>query len=150
MNSGFGESIEFEDFNGDVYPDIVATAENSGALYFISGKTYSETSFFASNEEVDVMALASNVIYADNPDDYPVATSVSDVNGDGTPDLIVATRSGDALVFDGTKLETYKSFSEVPHRIAVNTKGVEERRMMQPGDFDCDGQGDILFESRRP
>jgi len=88
-------SIAVGDFNGDGVPDMAVANQGSGTVTILLGNgngTFTQ----AANSPVSVGAIPSSLGYAST------SVTVGDFNGDGIPDLAVATVSTAGLTGNGT------------------------------------------------
>jgi large repetitive protein len=123
-------SVAMADFNGDGVPDVVvgAGAGNEPIVKIISGQDGSVLGNF------DAFDPSVHIAFS-------VATG--DVNGDGTPDIIVGSGLGSnslIQVFDGRTFATIASFF-VP--LGLYTGGVS----VAAADFNGDGKADVVVSA---
>ncbi len=140
-NVSFGTKLEFgngytptgisiTDMNGDGKPDLVVIIYNSSSVY-----VYRNTSTGGT------ISFASEVVIYTGIGTEPRGIIVSDLDGDGKPDIAIANSAGPMGIFRNTTINGTLSFAQrqdvaaaggSPYGIAV-------------GDFDGDGKPDLAL-----
>jgi hypothetical protein len=126
------------DFNQDGRDDIVITPDQGGGprvkvLEFSGAQTLTLADFFGINDP--------NFRGGARP-------AVGDVNGDGTPDLVVAAGFGGGprvSVIDGTTVTTGAAKRSLSADFFAFEPGLRNGAYVAVGDVDGDGSGDLIF-----
>lgn len=165
------ESIGVGDFNGDGNLDVVTAGDftinvllGQGNGRFERGASYPSddspasiaVAGFSNNQKLDLAIANSSGIAVmmgngdgtfqraiEYPTDYPLSVAVADFNGDHIPDLAAANSfvSSGATVFPGNGDGTFQSGMFYP--------GGEESDYVAVGDFNGDGQTDMVLAEKR-
>ncbi|HEV8505747.1 MAG TPA: FG-GAP-like repeat-containing protein [Chitinophagaceae bacterium] len=119
-------TVSIGDLNGDDFPELVAASSGAGVLVIQNVSTQGNLSFGS------LWYLPAG--------NYPVCVSISDVNGDGNPDLVASNRfSNNVSVIRNTS--TLNNFSFDSHvDYAVNDAPI----FVAVGDLDGDQRPDII------
>ena len=148
----FGTAVAAGDVSGDGVDDFIVGAyyENGSTSY--SGTAYvfygpMTSGFTASNSSADV-TLSGKASY----DYFGWGTRTADLDGDGTDDLIVnaygddtgASTGGAAFVFYGPVTSDMSSSSADAAIVGVNTSDYVGYYPSEVGDFDDDGDQDVV------
>lgn len=129
----YPKRIATGDLNGDGKPDVVVVADGTG--YIPSMLVYENTS------ASDKITLALPVSYPLTYEDYPAALDISDLDGDGKPEIIVAG-SVYISIFKNTSL--YGNISFAPLMILYGSSSPLD---ICTADFDGDGKPDIAVSN---
>jgi hypothetical protein len=128
--SQIGEFLTKGDTNGDNIVDIVSSTVN---LDNIANPTHISDSMFVLIGKGDG-TFKSTVTYVS---DIPSDPHLTDVNGDGKPDIIAGGSYG-ALVYGGNGDGTFQAYGEAPIGNFTLTYAVNA------GDYDNDGNSDLI------
>jgi autotransporter-associated beta strand protein len=129
-----GVFVATADFNGDGFADVVVTPDEGGGprVVIFSGKDG---------------AVLANFYGIDDPNFRGGARAAAgDVNGDGTPDLVVAAGFGGGprvSVYDGTTLGGTPT--TLVHDFFVFEQSLRNGVYVTAGDLDGDGKADLIF-----
>jgi len=139
----FGGLVDFSDFNGDGYPDLIVSAHtcdgagaDAGRVYvFLGGTTPDTTSDY--------------IFDGENPGDRFGAkfSGLSDVNGDGYQDLAIATYLNDEAGADAGQVYLYLGGPVADTEADLRLYGAPGdhfgMRVSSAGDLNLDGLGDL-------
>jgi hypothetical protein len=130
-----GVFLSAGDFNGDGYPDIVVSPDEGGGprVRIVSGKD---------------RTLLADFFGIDDPNFRGGArTAVGDVNGDGTPDLVVAAGFGGGprvAIFDGKSIGPGLTPRKLVNDFFVFEQTLRNGAYVAVGDIDGDGFADLI------
>ncbi len=116
------------DFNDDGLPDIVSTRR--------TGSDGGSVEMLRNNGNFSFTANASNMA---STTISPYGLDLGDMNGDGLPDIVVASLSNEVVYFENSTTSATITFEN------ANTIATSQARNVKVGDVDNDGKPDIAF-----
>ncbi len=155
---GVSITPQFEDFDGDGYPDLLASSIRTDLLaalekaifkelkitYFVFLYQPGDRRFSASPDFEKTLALPVSSVERDET--APLAYFQGDFDGDGRRDLMVVNDRGGISVFRGIEkrflfFKNGFGFDDEPHL----TFDIEASNRFNLGDFNRDGRSDVVF-----
>ncbi len=129
-----GTFVATADFNGDGFEDVVVTPDEGGGprVSIYSGKDGSVLANFFAIDDANFRGGAR--------------AAAGDVNGDGTPDLVVSAGFGGGpriAVFDGKSLGG--SPTKLMNDFFAFEQGLRNGAYVAVGDLNADGKADLVF-----
>ena len=127
----FPQKISIADLNGDGKPEIVVTNSAFGISVF-------------KNESIPgTIIMSGKVNYSAGPGTGPASISISDIDSDGRPDIIVACINSTATVLRNKIGETTKFCMDKPATLTSNIIGTKYQWQLNTGS----GFADIIDNS---
>jgi hypothetical protein len=118
------------DFNADLFPDLLAQAENGNITLSLNRGVGANSPFDAFFDEVPTPLIAANGCHV---------VGLADFNDDGLPDPVCQARNGAVLVW-------LNNGSVAPTRRDIYT-GVSDWHIVAIADFDKNGTPDLIWQS---
>jgi hypothetical protein len=126
------ESISCGDLNGDGKNDLVVSNNNEiGTVSILKNTSVNETVSFTLQSDLPTM-------------EYPYSTVITDLNGDGMPDIAVASH------YTSTQVSVYKNISasgNIAFDLPANYSTVAMHECVLAGDLNGDDKPDILLQN---
>ena len=141
-NAYFATGVAVADINADGYPDILST---SYGLDPSVGQYVSKVALYLNNRNGtpgDFGPTATNQIVISNAGIGLTSIAVSDLDGNGLPDLVVTSQSDNTIAWFQAALPRTNGVPQYTRRVIASNQGRAKRSTI--ADIDGDGWPDIV------